>query len=1207
MSSLMPEAGAATLDYENPWPGLASYDEAACQYFNGRNAEIAELTRRVVDEPLTVLFGRSGLGKSSLLKAGAFPQLRELGFIPIYIRLQFHKDQLELTAQVRAYFEQELCEQRIEYPNWSPDESLWQLLHRSEFELWTQQNRLVRPVFVFDQFEEIFTLGRQVPDAVERFRTELADLIENRIPASLSPHLEAIGTDGAQLDLHAARCKVVISLREDFLADLEGWRAAMPSLRHNRMRLLPMCAETAKQAICNERTHHLVDETRATEIVAFLSGQSAAVLGSASASAGGASESGDIDPALLSLFCARVNERRKKEHKAKIDEALVAGARQTVVVDFYRDCMKDQPTSARRFIEEELITEHGFRNNFAVEDALQDNRLSCDQLRTLVNRRLLRRSHFLGTERIELTHDVLTKAIAEDRNRGRRLRRVRRAGGYAVALLLGISAIGFFSVQGLQSKAAGARARSQELAAISRRELERNPELATLLGRAALDKADTLGAREALIQSARYAWPSAVLEGVSQLGGTPSAVAVSIDGRHLAVIARNGAESFVSLWDVQDPTTREPKRLWLTSVAGEAQSLVFARDKSRIAVAGSLGVELLETKFGERQFMLSESGPANALAFGSNGQLLWSTKHHLHVWSETPTRKEPETIDVSGVQEIGFHNGRILVRRILPNQSVSLSLVEPEQDGTWRTTPIPIECGGVASASIGGSRYAAVVPLASCAFTVETGGIRVPDTEFGLADARQGVGTTDVVWARVGTAHVKLIGAGEMLVVGPKTAWQWSTRLKGVTLSEDRQLVDHISLSASGVRLAVIAAGDEHDRQVIVHYLEQRLFLAEIRKGAVAVSTSGDWIALERRPTWRSTTTTLAMFQRTSDSTFLPAGEALVKSLPNSINAAGRTIIVGRQQADKTFVVEGFAIDKPDAPSWSEQGMLVAILGEEQRFALISPESGTGAHRVVDIAGGKVAYQWSSADAVRAHAELGLVAVPQPSAMADTLDVTVLRAADGVMTEHATIRGVPRTQWELLQFSRDGSTLEGAAGAWGPQGKVSNDAGSKRPERRATTMLSPAGRYEIESAERGGSTSKGLGVRDRASGTTLNVTPMTQRQGFRFSNDDRWLVFWDDLGVEVLDLEQKRHVGMLHIANVQSAAFEGSGRILRLGLSQHSMLVPLELEMTKAMARALVTRPLDACAYMGQDCPLTAAARAGPVARLWAHIGAILS
>ena len=77
------------LDPENPWPGLAWFDESAAQFFNGRRREIAELKRLVLDAPLTVLFGRSGLGKTSLLTAGLFPSLRQANFVPVYLRFDF--------------------------------------------------------------------------------------------------------------------------------------------------------------------------------------------------------------------------------------------------------------------------------------------------------------------------------------------------------------------------------------------------------------------------------------------------------------------------------------------------------------------------------------------------------------------------------------------------------------------------------------------------------------------------------------------------------------------------------------------------------------------------------------------------------------------------------------------------------------------------------------------------------------------------------------------------------------------------------------------------------------------------------------------------------------------------------------------------------------------------------------------------------------
>ena len=67
---------APTLDAKNPWLGLASFTEETRGYFYGREAEAAELARRVQRKLLTVLFGQSGLGKTSILRAGLAPKLR---------------------------------------------------------------------------------------------------------------------------------------------------------------------------------------------------------------------------------------------------------------------------------------------------------------------------------------------------------------------------------------------------------------------------------------------------------------------------------------------------------------------------------------------------------------------------------------------------------------------------------------------------------------------------------------------------------------------------------------------------------------------------------------------------------------------------------------------------------------------------------------------------------------------------------------------------------------------------------------------------------------------------------------------------------------------------------------------------------------------------------------------------------------------------
>ena len=73
-------AEARHLGPDNPWPGLDAFDEAGRDFFHGRDGEAEELLHRVASAPMTVLFGRSGLGKTSLLKAGLFPRLRQRRF-----------------------------------------------------------------------------------------------------------------------------------------------------------------------------------------------------------------------------------------------------------------------------------------------------------------------------------------------------------------------------------------------------------------------------------------------------------------------------------------------------------------------------------------------------------------------------------------------------------------------------------------------------------------------------------------------------------------------------------------------------------------------------------------------------------------------------------------------------------------------------------------------------------------------------------------------------------------------------------------------------------------------------------------------------------------------------------------------------------------------------------------------------------------------
>ena len=70
-------------------------------YFYGREEEVAELARRVQRKLLTILFGQSGLGKTSILRAGIVPRLRPEGYCPVYVRIDYSPDSPAPSEQIK--------------------------------------------------------------------------------------------------------------------------------------------------------------------------------------------------------------------------------------------------------------------------------------------------------------------------------------------------------------------------------------------------------------------------------------------------------------------------------------------------------------------------------------------------------------------------------------------------------------------------------------------------------------------------------------------------------------------------------------------------------------------------------------------------------------------------------------------------------------------------------------------------------------------------------------------------------------------------------------------------------------------------------------------------------------------------------------------------------------------------------------------------
>ncbi|HTL76158.1 MAG TPA: hypothetical protein VL654_07540 [Casimicrobiaceae bacterium] len=417
MAPLDSSTDPTSVDAEHPWLGLVSFTEETREFFHGREEEVAELARRVQRKLLTILFGKSGLGKTSILRAGIVPRLRPLGFCPVYVRIDYSRDAPPPGEQIKqAIFRaSEASGQWTHVGVAVPGESLWEFLHHRGDFLRDASGRTLTPLLIFDQFEEIFTLAQSDDFGRRRaaeFVEELADLIENRSPKVLEARIDADDAIAEAFDFTRSDYRVLIALREDYLAHLEAFKTTMPAITQNRMRLAPMTGEQALEAVMKPGGR-LVSREVAEAIVRFIAG-------------GSELRNAEVEPSLLSLICRELNNARVAQRRSEISADLLAGSHDTILAEFYERALADQPAGVRHFIEDQLLTESAFRESLAeerVKKAFAAAGAAPDALARLVDRRLLRVEERLDVRRVELTHDVLCNVVRASRD----LRREREA------------------------------------------------------------------------------------------------------------------------------------------------------------------------------------------------------------------------------------------------------------------------------------------------------------------------------------------------------------------------------------------------------------------------------------------------------------------------------------------------------------------------------------------------------------------------------------------------------------------------------------------------------------------------------------------------------------------------------------------------------------------------------------------------------------
>ncbi len=599
----VPSIDTGAIDAENPWPGLASFREADQEFFFGRESEADELARLVMRERLTILFGLSGLGKTSLLQAGLFPRLREENVLPVSLRLEHADGSPPCTEQVLNAIARAAAAAGAEIPASRPGETLWEYFHRVGNDFWSARNRPVVPLLAFDQFEEIFTLGSGRPGASELVET-LASLTEGYPPAAVKARLDENPAEAKGFSFSRHPYKILLSLREDFLPDLEALRDRIRTIGNNRLRVRRMNGENALRVVTLPGGG-LLERPVAEEVVRFVAGKSATDQAPLSAM--------EIEPALLSIVCRELNNKRKARGEAQITAGLLEGSRTEILTDLYERSLADLPAEVRGFIEERLITVSGFRDSVALENALATPGVTRAAIDRLTERRLLRIEDRGAGQRLELTHDVLTGVVRHsrdtrrqkealeraeaarlvlverERTMRRQLRRNRNILVLVACLLAGVAVLSVFAYRG-KLRVDAVLASSDVERALNLQSTRPQEALACLADALNRDAAN-LGARSLLLDLLfRRPWllPTREIHHPEALS-----VILSPDGSTHAVIDNKG---LVQVWS--SLTLRrigEPLR----DPAGVISGAAFSADGSRLVTTGKSGAIVWDTAAGK--------------------------------------------------------------------------------------------------------------------------------------------------------------------------------------------------------------------------------------------------------------------------------------------------------------------------------------------------------------------------------------------------------------------------------------------------------------------------------------------------------------------------------------------------------------------------------------------------------------------------------
>lgn len=628
---------------DNPYFGLEYYDEKFGAWFFGREAEGSKIITNLRAARLTLLHAESGVGKSSLLRAGVTWRMRKLAddmfarrravrSIPVVFTSWKDDPCRELTECVGAAIKPYLADHPVpSLPAGHLDLAIEAASEAVNASL----------LIMLDQFEEYFLYRSREP-VPERFADELARCL-------------------TRTDL---RANFLIAIREDAYAGLgDLFKGRIPNVYGNYLHIDYLDRASAERAI-REPLDVYNRQRDAAEQVKVHDDLVEAVLDDVRAFG-----NGDVRIAtpLLQLVMERVwnAERDEGSHELRLATLQkLSGVK--MIADAHLGKALDSLGSTERQTAidmfDHLVTPSGGKIAESVSDLARRTSRSEERVSTVLakldHERIVRPipaapgQDPMRFRRYEIFHDVLAptinRAIAA-REAQRRVRRIRRFAALSVALLVIVAAIAV-SLAYLAIKANDEKltAESRLLAAEASQAVSSNPQLSVQLALQALHLHHTAQAEDALRES---------LPGLQALktvqNGTEVYSATFDPADNHAVLSADYSGT-ASIWDTATGRRMVTMSLGGFEKSGAAETAAFNSTGSQVAVGygdGSVAVfdahsgKKLESGTDGRQAVdgITFLGSTGVLAIASDANVaLWLPQNGsrcCYIVSKTPTAK----------------------------------------------------------------------------------------------------------------------------------------------------------------------------------------------------------------------------------------------------------------------------------------------------------------------------------------------------------------------------------------------------------------------------------------------------------------------------------------------------------------------------------------------------------------------------------------